>query len=152
MSGGIAMLLGSWLPTTGIAIGASGGVFGLLAATLLLVFHYRAEYEARDRVLRGALITCLIVAITISFLPGVSFARHIGGFISGALTAPLIVRGAATALVNVATCKLRQRCRASVPVAQVWHLQLLPEQLESSRYGAAQQFVSLHSRSAALLT
>jgi rhomboid protease GluP len=83
MSGVIAMLLGPWLPTTGIAIGASGAVSGLLAAALLLVFRYPAAQAPQDRALRRALIVCFIAAIAISLLPGVSFAGHLGGFISG---------------------------------------------------------------------
>lgn len=92
MSGVVGMLLGPWLPTTGIAIGASGAVFGLLAAALLLVFRYRDEHGARERRLRGALMICFIAGVIISLLPGVSFAGHVGGFISGALTTGLIVR------------------------------------------------------------
>jgi len=92
MSGVVAMLLGPWLPTTGIAIGASGAVSGLLATALMLVFRYSAGHEAQDRVLRRALMICFIAVIAISLLPGVSFSGHLGGFISGALITLLIMR------------------------------------------------------------
>jgi membrane associated rhomboid family serine protease len=92
MSGLAAILLGDWLPTTGIAIGASGVVCGFLAAALLLVFGYRARRGTQDQVLRRALVIFFITAIAISFLPGVSFAGHLGGFIAGALITPLMVR------------------------------------------------------------
>lgn len=92
MSGVTAMLLGNWLPTTGIGIGASGIVFGLLAAALLLVFRHRPPHEPQDQALRRALMVCFIAAVAASFLPGVSFAGHLGGLISGALITPLLVR------------------------------------------------------------
>src|SRR3989442_6786226 len=47
MSGVVRMLLGPRLPTTGIAIGASRGVFGLLFAAIRLEFSYRDENRVR---------------------------------------------------------------------------------------------------------
>ena len=79
------MLLGPVLPTTGIAVGASGAVFGLLAAAVLLVFRSDAAERYRDRRLRVALLTCLVVGTVISFLPGVSLAGHLGGLLGGLL-------------------------------------------------------------------
>jgi rhomboid protease GluP len=91
VSGVFGMLLGRWLPTTGIAIGASGAVFGFLAAAVVLVFRHQDAYGAADKTLQRALLICLIAGVTISLLPGVSFAGHLGGFISGALaTLPMI--------------------------------------------------------------
>jgi membrane associated rhomboid family serine protease len=86
VSGIAGMSLGSVLPTTGIAIGASGAIYGLLAASLTLLRRSPAAATG-DRRLRRALIYALFVAVIISFVPGVSLAGHIGGFIGGAIVA-----------------------------------------------------------------
>ena len=85
MSGIVGMLLGSVLPTTGIALGASGAVFGLLAVAVVLVF--RPDLVDRDQRLRWGLLICLVAAVFTSFLPGVSLAGHAGGLIGGFLVA-----------------------------------------------------------------
>ena len=81
-SGVAGMLLGSVLPTTGVAVGASGAVCGLLAAAVMLAF--RREQDVR---LRMPLVMCLAVVVAISLLPGVSLAGHLGGLVGGAMTA-----------------------------------------------------------------
>ena len=92
MSGLVGMVLGQYLPTTGIAVGASGAVFGLLGAALVLEFRPDGARRERDQGLRVILPICLIVAVVISLLPGVSLAGHIGGLIGGVLVAPFVVR------------------------------------------------------------
>jgi rhomboid protease GluP len=92
MSGIAGMLLGSFLRTTGIALGASGAIFGLLAAVLVLVFRSDPAQRKRDRRLRGALLVCLIAAVVTSFLPGVSLAGHIGGLVGGFFVVPFVGR------------------------------------------------------------
>src|SRR5207248_2654669 len=84
-SGITGMLLGPLLPTTGVAIGASGAVCGLLAAAVILAFRRDA-----DRRLRMPLIICLAAVAATSLLPGVSLAGHLGGFVGGALGEPLL--------------------------------------------------------------
>jgi rhomboid protease GluP len=91
-SGVAGMLLGSVLPTTGIAVGASGAVFGLLAAAVVVLFRSDAALRERDRRLRVALTICLVVGIGISFLPGVSLAGHLGGLLGGLLIVQFITR------------------------------------------------------------
>ena len=81
-SGVAGMLLGPRLPTTGVAVGASGAVCGLLAAAVIVAFRREV-----DRRLRVPLMTCLVAVIAASLLPGVSLAGHIGGFIGGAAVA-----------------------------------------------------------------
>ena len=81
-SGVAGMVLGPWLPTTGVAVGASGAVCGLLAAAVIVAFR-----REMDRGLRVPLMTCLVAVIAASLLPGVSLAGHIGGFVGGAALA-----------------------------------------------------------------
>ncbi len=91
-SGAAGMLLGAYLPTTGIVIGASGVVCGLLAAALMLAFRKQPlQVSEGDRRLRRPLLICLIALIGISFVPGVSLAGHLGGFAGGALMASIFI-------------------------------------------------------------
>jgi rhomboid protease GluP len=85
-SGIAGMLLGPLLPTTGVAIGASGAICGLLAGALVLAVRGRGG----DRRLLTPLLICLIVVIVLSLVPGVSLAGHIGGFAGGALIASIL--------------------------------------------------------------
>jgi membrane associated rhomboid family serine protease len=87
-SGTAGMLLGPVLPTSGVAVGASGAVCGLLAAALVLAFRHDA-----DRRLRLPLTICFAAVIATSFLPGVSLAGHLGGLLGGFLMViPLVLR------------------------------------------------------------
>jgi rhomboid protease GluP len=79
-SGMAGMLLGPVLPTSGVAVGASGAVCGLLAAALMLAFRRDA-----DRRLRVPLAICVAAVIATSFVPGVSLAGHLGGLLGGCL-------------------------------------------------------------------
>ena len=85
-SGAAGMLLGRYLPTTGIMVGASGVVCGLLAAALLLVFvsPRSAPASDEDRRLQRPLLLALLAVAGVSLLPGVSLAGHLGGFVGGA--------------------------------------------------------------------
>src|SRR5437764_11180585 len=86
-SGIAGMLLGPVLPTTGVAVGSSGADCGLLAAALLIAFS-----SARDERLRRPLVIAAIAIAVISFLPGVSLAGHIGGFLGGGAMATALTR------------------------------------------------------------
>ena len=92
LASGIAgMLLGPFLPTTGIAVGASGAIFGLLAAAVRLVFRPGAAAGGADRRLRTALTITLAAGIAVSFVPGVSLAGHLGGLGGGLLIVQFII-------------------------------------------------------------
>ena len=67
----------------GPVAGASTAVYGLLGALGVLML-------ARKQDLRG-LITLLVLNIVISFLPGISLLGHLGGLVTGALTAAILV-------------------------------------------------------------
>jgi rhomboid protease GluP len=74
-------------PKPGATVGASGSVFGLLAATLVISYGRHASSLAQERSLRTWLWIVLITGLGVSFLPGVSMAGHLGGLVGGALPA-----------------------------------------------------------------
>jgi membrane associated rhomboid family serine protease len=65
-------------------LGASGGVFGLLGAMLVLVWKVGGDLRSL-----GGLLA-VNVAITI-FVPNISWQGHLGGFVGGALVALVMV-------------------------------------------------------------
>jgi membrane associated rhomboid family serine protease len=69
-------------PAAGVSVGASGGMFGLLAAALVLVF--RDESPIRVRIV---LLAALAAGLGYSILPGVSLVGHLVGLAVGAALA-----------------------------------------------------------------
>lgn len=65
-------------PKIGATVGASGGVFGLLGASLIIA--YRRNDNPR---LQVWLLIVLIAGFAISFLPDISMAGHVGGILGG---------------------------------------------------------------------
>ena len=65
-------------PAEGVSLGASGGMFGLLGAGLVVAF--RRPSPSR---LRTVLMATLVLGLVYSFLPGVSMIGHIVGLIIG---------------------------------------------------------------------
>ena len=72
-------------PAEGVSLGASGGMFGLLGAGLVLAF--RRPSPSR---LRAVLMAALVLGLIYSFLPGVSMIGHIVGLLIGATAAFVI--------------------------------------------------------------
>jgi membrane associated rhomboid family serine protease len=72
-------------PKFGATVGASGGVFGLLGASLVIA--YRRSDDPRFRMW---LWIVLLTGFAISFLPDVSMAGHIGGVLGGVPLALLL--------------------------------------------------------------
>lgn len=70
----------------GFSIGASGGLWGVLAAHAVLAFHPSSPVpeDFLSGVRRGVLIN-LGLNVIVSFLPHVDWAAHLGGFIVGGL-------------------------------------------------------------------
>ena len=67
------------LNPTGLTVGASGAVFGILGAALVLE-------RQRTFVFGGAAITLLVVNLAFTFaIPGISIGGHLGGLAGGAL-------------------------------------------------------------------
>jgi len=72
-------------PKPGATVGASGGVFGLLGAALIISYRRRS-----DSTWKRWLWIALAVGFGVSLLPGISMSGHIGGIIGGVLIALLI--------------------------------------------------------------
>ena len=90
LSGATILLKYVASPSEGAAIGASGGVFGLLGAALVLVHRRDMAAFSQDRGLRTGLWICLAVGLAISFLPGISIAGHVGGLIAGLVLGAIV--------------------------------------------------------------
>ena len=72
-----------------LSIGASGAVYGFFGAYVyFMLFHKRAI----DVISRKTLTTILVIGLIYSFMPGVNFAAHLGGFLGGLLLNGLYVR------------------------------------------------------------
>ncbi|MGH3072496.1 MAG: rhomboid family intramembrane serine protease, partial [Gaiellaceae bacterium] len=64
---------------TGVTVGASGAIFGILGAAIVLE-------RQRTYVLGGSAITLLVVNLAFTFaVPGISIGGHLGGLAGGAL-------------------------------------------------------------------
>jgi rhomboid protease GluP len=74
-------------PKAGATVGASGGIFGLLAAGLIISHRHSAGTLDRESRLRTWLWIAFLAGMGISFLPGISMAGHVGGLIGGMLLA-----------------------------------------------------------------
>ena len=76
---GLAGSAGALFQTPGITVGASGAIFGILGAMLIL------EYQATGR-LGGNAMTLIIINLIISFsFSGISWGGHVGGLFGGIL-------------------------------------------------------------------
>jgi len=84
-SAAVIMLAHNWHPKEGATVGASGGVFGLLGAALVISRRQNAESRLKVR-----LWIVLAAGFAVSLLPDISMSGHIGGIIGGVLTALLV--------------------------------------------------------------
>jgi membrane associated rhomboid family serine protease len=84
-SAAVILSLHNWRPKEGATVGASGGVFGLLGAALII-----SHRQNNDDRLKRRLWTVLVVGFAISLLPAISMAGHIGGIIGGVPAALLV--------------------------------------------------------------
>ncbi len=87
------MLAGSLLaaaasPAGTVIVGASGGIFGLATALLVLTWRDPRLLPGRHGArLRRACLGLLGLNLLVSLLPGVSLAGHVGGALMGAVLA-----------------------------------------------------------------
>ena len=66
------------------SVGLSGGLYGLMAAWLVLVLSYHWS-------LRGILVT-IGINLVINFMPGIAWQAHLGGAVTGMLLTGLFLR------------------------------------------------------------
>ena len=85
LSAGVILLVHNWNPKEGVTVGASGGVFGLLGAALVISYRRNTSEQ-----LRKWLWLVLLIAFAVSFLPDISMSGHIGGIIGGIIVASLL--------------------------------------------------------------
>jgi membrane associated rhomboid family serine protease len=84
-SAAVILLVHTWHPKEGATVGASGGVFGLLGAALIISYRQNAEPRLKMR-----LWIVLVTGLAVSLLPDISMAGHIGGIIGGVPLALLV--------------------------------------------------------------
>ena len=82
----VILLVHSWHPKTGATVGASGGMFGLVGATLVISYRNAGFIDQATR-LRRWLLLVLFIGLALSVLPEISMAGHVGGLIGGVLVA-----------------------------------------------------------------
>jgi len=76
---------GLWLSAPiSLSIGASGAIFGLLTATIVIGRHLRADVSQ--------LIVLLVINAVLGFSGGIDWHAHLGGAITGAVVAGIYVR------------------------------------------------------------
>jgi membrane associated rhomboid family serine protease len=96
VASGVGILVKHQLwPAQGASVGASGGLFGLLGAALVLVFRRPAP----SRFVRIGLSGVLVLGLTYSVFPGISMVGHIIGLIVGTALALFIRVDARTPLI-----------------------------------------------------
>jgi rhomboid protease GluP len=84
------LLVMSYAPKPGSAVGASGGIWGLLGAAMVLVYRRDAAHLGQDTALRTGLWLCLLAGLGLSLLPNVSLAGHAGGLVPGVVLATTV--------------------------------------------------------------
>jgi rhomboid protease GluP len=76
----------AWAP--GPSVGASGAIFGLQGATIVLFRQYRARLLVRDRRIGVVMLVWAVYTIAAGLLsPLVDNGAHLGGALAGALVA-----------------------------------------------------------------
>jgi membrane associated rhomboid family serine protease len=95
MVSGLAGSAGALITTpTGITVGASGAIFGILGALLII------EYQATGNI-AGQAFTLIAINLLFSFtMSGISVGGHIGGLIGGIGAALALTRFGRTSLVH----------------------------------------------------
>lgn len=90
ISSGIFASLLSYLFSNSMSVGASGAIFGVMGATLIMA------YKLRDRIGKDFLINVIsVIVINLIFsvsVPNIDLFAHLGGFISGTILSWLLYK------------------------------------------------------------
>ena len=72
-----------------ISLGASGGIFGLLGASIVFAFRYRGVLPPRvTKIMGTALLPWVVLNLAFGFLiPHIDMNAHVGGLVGGAIIA-----------------------------------------------------------------
>jgi membrane associated rhomboid family serine protease len=76
---GLAGSAGALLQTPGVTVGASGAIFGILGAMIIL------EWQVTGRLAGNAMGLAAINLLISIAIPGISWGGHVGGLIGGIL-------------------------------------------------------------------
>jgi membrane associated rhomboid family serine protease/Flp pilus assembly protein TadD len=92
LSGLAGAAASAWI-SQAISVGASGGIFGLLGASIVFAFRWRATLPRRVvRTMGTALLPWVALNVVLGFLiPRIDIAAHLGGLVAGAVLAAVIV-------------------------------------------------------------
>ncbi len=92
LGSGVAGSIASAALSHNISVGASGGIFGLLGASLVFAFRHRGLLPKRVVTIMGTALVPWVVLnlVTGYFLPVVDIHAHWGGLVGGALLAFVI--------------------------------------------------------------
>jgi rhomboid protease GluP len=92
LGSGVAGSIASASLSNNISVGASGGIFGLLGASLVFAFRHRGLLPKRVVTIMGTALVPWVVLnlVTGYFLPIVDINAHWGGLVGGALLAFVI--------------------------------------------------------------
>jgi len=71
-----------------VTIGLSGGLYGVMSAMLV---YFVATGIWKDKRVRDQFIYMLVLNAVISFMPGISFFAHLGGFVGGIILGIILV-------------------------------------------------------------
>lgn len=76
---------------TVLSVGVSGGLYGLLAATIVYTFE---NGSIRLPQVRNSIMRVILINLLISLMPGISMSALIGGFISGGILGFMLIKTA----------------------------------------------------------
>lgn len=71
------------------SVGASGAIYGIMGAVVLLALKKRSRLNVTGRRLFIAVAYCIYSSFA---MPGIDYAAHIGGLVSGFLLSSILLR------------------------------------------------------------
>lgn len=72
-----------------MAVGLSGGLYGLMAGYTLLIWYSGVW---KDPTVRSNLLRTYMINLLINFMPGVAAAAHLGGYFTGLLVTGMLIQ------------------------------------------------------------